>query len=206
MLRQAHEALQVLRSPTKLVQLVGGNLVAQVLFAVALSACVRAFDEDVTLSQLIVINTMVSLFAGLMPVPGGIGVTEAGLTVGLTAAGVPQETSVRRRHRLPLRQLLPATGLGLVLLPLADQEALPVTRAASGRRRSQTPIWARTFSNSRRSAPRSEIARPSRPTKTNSRPGSVGRIPHVVDAGIRHATRCALDLLAGGESAASSPT
>ena len=93
MLRQAHEALQVLRSPTKLVQLVGGNLVAQVLFAVALSACVRAFNEDVTLSQLIVINTMVSLFAGLMPVPGGIGVTEAGLTVGLTAAGVPQETA-----------------------------------------------------------------------------------------------------------------
>jgi uncharacterized membrane protein YbhN (UPF0104 family) len=41
----------------------------------------------------VLINTVVSLFAGLMPVPGGIGVSEAGLTAGLTAAGVPAETA-----------------------------------------------------------------------------------------------------------------
>ena len=34
-----------------------------------------------------------SLFAGLLPIPGGIGVSEAGLTYGLTAAGVPTETA-----------------------------------------------------------------------------------------------------------------
>jgi uncharacterized membrane protein YbhN (UPF0104 family) len=32
---------------------------------------------------------MVSFFAGLMPVPGGIGVSEAALTAGIVAAGVP---------------------------------------------------------------------------------------------------------------------
>ncbi len=91
--RDAATALSVLRSPTKLVQLVAGNLANQVLFAVALGACVRGFGDDVSLSQLIVINTLVSLFAGLMPIPGGIGVTEAGLTLGLTTVGLSPETA-----------------------------------------------------------------------------------------------------------------
>jgi uncharacterized protein (TIRG00374 family) len=92
-LRQGAQALAVIKSPTKLLQLILGNLVAQIFFAVALGACVVAFGEDVSLSQLIVINTMVSLFAGLMPVPGGIGVAEAGLTLGLTAAGLDETTA-----------------------------------------------------------------------------------------------------------------
>jgi uncharacterized protein (TIRG00374 family) len=90
---QSAQALSVVKSPPKLMQLIVGNLVAQIFFAVALGACVIAFGEHVSLSQLIVINTMVSLFAGLMPVPGGIGVAEAGLTLGLTAAGVDQTTA-----------------------------------------------------------------------------------------------------------------
>ena len=92
-LRQGAQALAVVKSPTKLLQLILGNLVAQIFFAVALGACVLAFGEDVNFSQLIVINTMVSLFAGLMPVPGGIGVAEAGLTLGLTAAGLDETTA-----------------------------------------------------------------------------------------------------------------
>ena len=35
-------------------------------------------------------QSMVALFAGLMPVPGGIGITEAALTAGLIAIGVPE--------------------------------------------------------------------------------------------------------------------
>jgi glycosyltransferase 2 family protein len=91
MLRRARTAAAVLRSPTKLLQLFGGNLLSQVLFAVALSACVRAFHEDLPLTTLVLINTVVSLFAGLLPVPGGMGVTEAGLTLGLTNAGLSNE-------------------------------------------------------------------------------------------------------------------
>ncbi len=90
-LRQARRALRVLRSPTKVLQLFGGNLLSQVLFAVALGACVRAFHAEVSLTELILINTVVSLFAGLLPIPGGMGVSEAGLTLGLTAAGLPNE-------------------------------------------------------------------------------------------------------------------
>ena len=59
----------------------------------AFAACVEAFHESVPLTELLLINTVVSLFAGLLPVPGGIGVSEAGLTLGLTAAGVSSETA-----------------------------------------------------------------------------------------------------------------
>jgi uncharacterized membrane protein YbhN (UPF0104 family) len=38
---------------------------------------------------LILVNTLSSLFAGFMPVPGGMGVAEAAYTAGLVALGVP---------------------------------------------------------------------------------------------------------------------
>jgi uncharacterized membrane protein YbhN (UPF0104 family) len=87
--RQVRSAMNVLRSPTKLVQLFGGNLTSQVLFAVTLGMCVRAFGFYVPLSKLILINSVVTLFASLIPVPGGVGVSEGGLSLGLTRVGVP---------------------------------------------------------------------------------------------------------------------
>ena len=90
---KARHSLVVLRSPTKLLQLFGGNVASQVLFGVAMSACVEAFGQHVSLSELVLINTVVSLFAGLLPIPGGIGVSEAGLTLGLTAAGLSSEVA-----------------------------------------------------------------------------------------------------------------
>ncbi len=90
---KARHSLAVLRSPTKLLQLFGGNLVNQVLFGVSMAACVEAFGQHIPLTQLVLINTVVSLFAGLLPIPGGIGVSEAGLTLGLTAAGLTSEVA-----------------------------------------------------------------------------------------------------------------
>jgi uncharacterized protein (TIRG00374 family) len=86
--QSATSALRVLRSPSKVVMLFGANLVGQVLFALSISVTLRAFGEQVPLPTLVLINTLVTLFAGLMPVPGGIGVTEAALVWGLTAVGV----------------------------------------------------------------------------------------------------------------------
>jgi glycosyltransferase 2 family protein len=93
MLHQAASALRVLRRPSKLLRLFGGNLLNQLLFAVAFAICAEAFGVHLPLSQFLLINTVVSLFAGLLPVPGGMGVTEAGLTFGLTTAGVPSDTA-----------------------------------------------------------------------------------------------------------------
>jgi uncharacterized protein (TIRG00374 family) len=58
------------------------------------------------------INVMTSFFAGLMPVPGGIGVSEAALTAGLVAAGVPQGAALSAVlvYRIVTYYLPPAWG------------------------------------------------------------------------------------------------
>ena len=111
-LLQARDALQVLRSPSKLLQLYGGNLLSQLLFALTLGACVRAFGMHLPLSDLILINTVVSLFAGLLPVPGGVGVTEGGISLGLTRAGVPAELAfaIALSYRFAVFYLPPIWG------------------------------------------------------------------------------------------------
>lgn len=94
---QAHtakSALTVLRNPRKVGMMLLGNLIAQVIQAIILGVCLAAFGETAHLSQLILINTAVSLFAGLMPVPGGMGVAEAGYTLGLQAIGIPSAVAM----------------------------------------------------------------------------------------------------------------
>jgi uncharacterized membrane protein YbhN (UPF0104 family) len=91
---QVRSALGALRASNKLILLFGGNLATELLFAIALGLFVRGIGFHVSLPQLLVINISVSLLASFIPVPGGIGVTEFGLTAGLTAAGVPEEAAL----------------------------------------------------------------------------------------------------------------
>ncbi len=83
------DALKVLRHPDKLLSLLGGNLIAQIMLAIILGLCLEAFGYSATLAELILVNTFVSLFAGFMPVPGGVGVAEAAYAAGLIAIGIP---------------------------------------------------------------------------------------------------------------------
>jgi uncharacterized membrane protein YbhN (UPF0104 family) len=85
----AMTALRVLRSPAKVGMIFAGNLGAQVLQAIILGLCLRSFGHHATMAQLLLVNTIASLFAGFMPVPGGMGVAEAAYTAGLVALGVP---------------------------------------------------------------------------------------------------------------------
>jgi uncharacterized membrane protein YbhN (UPF0104 family) len=87
---EGREALKVLRHPMKLLFLFGGNLIVQFLMAIVLGLCLEAFGHSAALAELIFVNTFVTLFAGFMPVPGGVGVAEAGYTAGLIAIGVPE--------------------------------------------------------------------------------------------------------------------
>jgi uncharacterized membrane protein YbhN (UPF0104 family) len=91
---QARSTLDVLRRPAKVGGILGGNLGGQVIQAIVLGICLSAFGESASLSQLILVNTCVSLFAGMLPVPGGVGVAEAGYTYGLQAIGVPSAIAV----------------------------------------------------------------------------------------------------------------
>ncbi len=91
--RDATEAVRGIRSPRRIGLLLGGNLAAEILFAVALGAIASGFGYRVGLTELLLINMIVSLLAGLLPIPGGIGVVEGGLMLGLVSAGVPEETA-----------------------------------------------------------------------------------------------------------------
>ena len=93
-LTEARTAVRVLREPMKLVQLFGGNFAAQVLLAALLGLCLRAFGQEATMAELLVANTLTSLLSGIVPVPGGIGVTEATTTTLLVAMGIPQSPAL----------------------------------------------------------------------------------------------------------------
>ncbi|HXY71549.1 MAG TPA: lysylphosphatidylglycerol synthase transmembrane domain-containing protein [Actinomycetota bacterium] len=87
-------ALRVLRSPSKLLLIFAGNLASQTLQAIILGVCLGSFGYHTPLAGLILVNTFVSLFAGFMPVPGGMGVAEAGYTAGLVALGIPNSIAM----------------------------------------------------------------------------------------------------------------
>ncbi len=91
--RDGADVLKGLRSPRRLAMIFGGNLMAELVFALALTAMVRAFNGDVSYTTVLFTNMTVALLAGLLPIPGGIGVTEGGLILGLTSAGMGEEAA-----------------------------------------------------------------------------------------------------------------
>jgi uncharacterized protein (TIRG00374 family) len=93
-LKKMTAAFVVLRSPQKALMLFGGNLGAQVVFALGIWASLHAFGYSLGIVQLLFVNAAVSLVAGLLPVPGGIGVSEAGLAAGFVALGIPSEVAL----------------------------------------------------------------------------------------------------------------
>ena len=90
---QLRDALKVVKSPTRLLRLFGGNAMAELTFAAVLGFSLLAYGESASIVSLLVINVAVALLAGLMPIPGGIGVSEAALTAGLVAIGIPEATA-----------------------------------------------------------------------------------------------------------------
>jgi uncharacterized protein (TIRG00374 family) len=102
----------LLSSPPRLVKLVLANLGSQIVYALVLGTALRSLSADASLADLLFVNTAVSLFSGLVPIPGGIGVAEAGLTAGLVAVGIPEETALAAAliHRLLTYYLPPVWG------------------------------------------------------------------------------------------------
>jgi uncharacterized membrane protein YbhN (UPF0104 family)/tRNA A-37 threonylcarbamoyl transferase component Bud32 len=102
----------VARNRGKRIELFGGNLGTEVLFALTLGAVCQAYGVDLTLVQLLVVNMAASALAGLVPVPGGVGAAEASLTAGLVAVGVDNSTAfaIALTHRLCTSYLPPVWG------------------------------------------------------------------------------------------------
>jgi uncharacterized membrane protein YbhN (UPF0104 family) len=89
-LTDLRETLASLRSPTRVAKLLLANLAAEILFASTLGLVLLALGTSRSLATLLVVNVFVSFFASMIPVPGGIGVSEGALMVGLTAVGIDQ--------------------------------------------------------------------------------------------------------------------
>lgn len=95
---QVHAAKEnlaaVMKNPRKGLQMLAGNALSQIFYALVLWAALHTYGESLGLMQLIIINTLASILGGIAPVPGGIGVIEAGLIAGFTAAGIPDQQAI----------------------------------------------------------------------------------------------------------------
>ena len=98
--------------PRRALEIFGGQLGTQLLFALTLGASCLAYGYELNLATLILVNTFSSLLAGIAPVPGGMGVMEAALSAGLTAAGMDPSAAVAAAitHRLMTTYLPPIWG------------------------------------------------------------------------------------------------
>ena len=98
--------------PSRLMRVAGGTLIQKILFALTLSASVAAYGETLSFGEAIFVNSAVSLFIGLVPVPGGIGVAEAALAAGLVLVGIPEDAAFAAAitHRIVTAYIPPVFG------------------------------------------------------------------------------------------------
>jgi glycosyltransferase 2 family protein len=88
--RAATSVWNAMRSPSRVVLLLAGNVAAYCLYAASLLACLHAFGASVDFWTLLAMNIGMSLIGSLVPFPGGgTAVTAVGLTGLLHAVGVP---------------------------------------------------------------------------------------------------------------------
>jgi uncharacterized protein (TIRG00374 family) len=80
--------------PHKVVYVLVGCTLAQLVIIFSLGASLHAVGEHASIATLICVNTLAAVIGGIIPVPNGAGVVEAGLIAGLTSAGIPQDQAV----------------------------------------------------------------------------------------------------------------
>jgi len=91
---EVRDAIVGLRGAGKLRLLLLGNIATELLFSAALGVFARALGYHIPFGEVVLINESVALLSSFIPVPGGIGVVEYGLTIGLTSAGMTQESAI----------------------------------------------------------------------------------------------------------------
>jgi uncharacterized protein (TIRG00374 family) len=74
-------------------ELFGGTLASELLYALSLGATCLAYGVDLDFAQLVFVNTGASVLSSVIPTPGGIGAAEASLSAGLIAMGVDEPTA-----------------------------------------------------------------------------------------------------------------
>jgi uncharacterized membrane protein YbhN (UPF0104 family) len=84
-----------LRSPRRVAQLFGGNIINALMYAFVMLCCLYAFGGSINFWTLLAINIFVGTIASLVPIPGGgTAVAAVGMSGALTAVGVSTEIAV----------------------------------------------------------------------------------------------------------------
>ncbi len=81
----------LLKDPKRTFGLLGSNLASRAILAVTLWSILRAIGTPLPLVMALVATVATNLLAGLVPIPGGIGIAEAVLTSFLIVAGLGSE-------------------------------------------------------------------------------------------------------------------
>ena len=84
----------VAQRPAKLAEGFGGILLLNVAYCLCLVASVRAFSDDLTIAAISFVYLAGSTLGQAAPTPGGLGVVEAAIAAGLTAAGMDPAVAV----------------------------------------------------------------------------------------------------------------
>jgi uncharacterized membrane protein YbhN (UPF0104 family) len=107
----------ILADPAKVGRILGGQILTQFLSALALWAALHSVGGSASYASLIVLCTVASLFGGISPVPGGMGVMEATYISGLTLLGVPEDIAIGATllYRLCTTYLPPIWGWASLL-------------------------------------------------------------------------------------------
>ena len=139
--KAASDIWAVLRNPRKGAKLFGGDLAGNLIYPFLLGLCLLAFHQQLDFAQLMVVQIGAGMLANAAPVPGGIGVQEAGLMAGLTAFGVPTNPA--------LATVLVFRTITFVLPPILGYLTLRRLRAAGHRVTVLVPRWCRSAPTSR---------------------------------------------------------
>jgi uncharacterized membrane protein YbhN (UPF0104 family)/tRNA A-37 threonylcarbamoyl transferase component Bud32 len=110
--RDIWSAMAVLKTPSKFALLLGGSALSEMLYAVAMGLCLRSLGLDMPYTSILIVTLFVRFVSGISPIPGGLGIAEAGLTAGLVSIGVPVEFafSAAMIYRLCTFYVPPAYG------------------------------------------------------------------------------------------------
>lgn len=102
----------VAHKPSRLAMLLGGAVLAVLAYAAALYFCLRAFDHEAGLASCVLATAGASLLVSAVPVPGGLGVTEAAIADILISSGVPEPAAIAATltYRLVTFWLPPLVG------------------------------------------------------------------------------------------------
>jgi uncharacterized membrane protein YbhN (UPF0104 family) len=95
LLRQSlPQLLAAATEPRRLLTAVGGIVLQNAGYTLALDASLRAFGVSLALPTVLGVYLVASTVGSVAPTPGGLGAVEAALIAGLTATGVPVSSAV----------------------------------------------------------------------------------------------------------------